>query len=160
LVELKGIIQHYYLWKDYFGRDNECVSEGNARARDIYEREKCSRVFAKRFGEVDEFWFKPITGKYINEVTLEEYVKRRFSFHFATPDKNKFVYEQEGNTKSDEEWSSDDGGRESKVIIVTSSFNTKGRKSTTTHILECEGSEKQTSMWRSQNTMGNFLSIF
>jgi hypothetical protein len=130
LVELKGIRECYYLWKDYFGRDNECVNEWNARAQDIYECEKCSRVFAKKSGKANEIWFKPITGKYSSEVTLEEYVRRRLASHFATPDKSKIVYEQEGSTKSDEEQSS---GRESKVITQISSFNVRGQKFITTH---------------------------
>lgn len=127
---MKGIRECYYLWKDYFGRDNECVSEWNARAEDIFECEKCSRVFAKKFGKANEIWFKPITSKYSSEVTLEGYVRRRFASHFATPDKSKIVYEQEGSTKSDEEQSS---GRESKVITQISSFNVRGQKFITTH---------------------------
>jgi len=72
-------------------------------------------------------------GKYNGEVTLEEYVRRRLVSHFTTLDKSKIVYEQEGSTESDEKQLSDDECKESKVITLTSSFNARGQKSTTTH---------------------------
>jgi hypothetical protein len=36
--------QKYHMWKDYSDRDNECITEWNARVRHVHEREICSKA--------------------------------------------------------------------------------------------------------------------
>ncbi len=62
LVELKAIKHKYHMWKDYLERDNEQIVKWNARAREVHQREICSRVVAKKQGVPEDFWFKPYTS--------------------------------------------------------------------------------------------------
>ncbi len=48
----------------------------NAKAREVREREICSRVLAIKQGVPKDFWFKPYTGKFSGEKFVEEYVHK------------------------------------------------------------------------------------
>jgi Uri superfamily endonuclease len=52
LAELKVIKHRYHVWKDYL---NEQIAEWNARAREVHEREICSRMVATKQGVPKDF---------------------------------------------------------------------------------------------------------
>jgi hypothetical protein len=76
LVELKGIKHRYHMWKDYSKRNNGHITEWNARTREVHERKIYSKAIATKQGVLEDFWFKPSTGKFNGEEFVEEYVQK------------------------------------------------------------------------------------
>jgi hypothetical protein len=90
LIKLKKFKHRYYLWKKYYGKNNERVSEWNTRAREIYARKN------KIESSIDPYtiWFKPTMGEFSVKVVFEEHAKGRIVSGFAGPSRHKVVYEQ------------------------------------------------------------------
>jgi hypothetical protein len=96
LEELKVIQHKYWLWKYFFGTNNDYIVEWNviARKKDK-KRIRIKRITMKR-GVLDDFWFKPISRKFSSMVSP---YARRHVFHSTTLTNHKTIYEHEINSR-------------------------------------------------------------
>jgi hypothetical protein len=61
------------MWKNYLERDNERIVEWNAKAKEVREREICSKAIVAKQRMFEDFWFKLITGKFSGKEFANKY---------------------------------------------------------------------------------------
>jgi hypothetical protein len=92
-AKLKAIKHRYHVWKDYSKRDNERIAKWNARTKEVYEREIHSRTIVAKQGVLEDFWFKPYTGKFSGKKFAKEYARKRHAYRSTTLDKRRTSYQ-------------------------------------------------------------------
>ncbi len=82
----------------FFGTNNDYIVKWNVKARKKDKRKIRSKRIAMKQGVLNDSWFKPILGKFNNEVSPYAYA-RRHVFHSTTLNNHKTIYEHEINSR-------------------------------------------------------------